>query len=119
MITNFEEVTCDLTKEEYKLVPVLIAGLNARTKLNPILSEDIVMAINARRHEYGLKNKFNGARLRKLCNFIRSTGMIPLIASKNGYYVSKNQDEINDQIKSLEERAASIMASANGLRKFI
>jgi len=112
MITNFETITYDLTEYEFSLIRVLITGFNHRTKENPITADEILISMFP-------KYKITGARLRKLCNFIRSEGMIPLIASKCGYYVSHDPIEINNQIKSLEERAAAILNSANGLKKFI
>lgn len=121
MITNFEEITSDLTNEELKLIPVLIAGFKKRGKSNPIKAKDIVDGMNnwIEQNPDFPKFKFSDARLRKLCNFIRTTAMLPLMATSNGYYVSYDQEEIRLQIKSLEERASAIQSSANGLKKFI
>jgi len=44
---------------------------------------------------------------------------MPIIATSKGYYCSYNHLEIKAQIESLEERAQAIMASADGLRKFL
>jgi hypothetical protein len=45
--------------------------------------------------------------------------MLPIIGSSNGYYVSYDPDVIQEQIKSLKERANSILGCSNGLSKFL
>ena len=119
MITNFEEITKELTEEEKKLVPILIKGFNTKTKDNPIKAPEIVSAINSKRETLGLKSNFSEARLRKIVNFIRAEGILPLIATSNGYYCSKDKEEIKNQIESLTQRADAIMISANGLKKYL
>lgn len=92
-------------------------GLVRRTKDNPIKSAEIVSAMN----RFANKNncpEISGSRLRKLCNFIRTRGMIPLIATSKGYYCSNDPDEISKQIQSLNERADAIRAGANGLKEY-
>jgi hypothetical protein len=120
MITNFEDITSELTPIENKLVPVIIKGLSAKTKDNPVKAVDIVKGINGYLQRNNVsKYTFSEARLRKISNFIRCNGILPLIATSKGYYVSTDRDEIENQIKSLVERAESIMASADGLKKFL
>jgi hypothetical protein len=119
MVTNFETITEELSDDEVKLIPILISGFKTHFKANPIKAPDIITAINARRNTYNLKTKFTEPRLRKCCNYIRSNGLIPLIATSNGYYVSFDKEEINSQITSLIERSNSILKSAEGLKKFI
>jgi hypothetical protein len=46
-------------------------------------------------------------------------GIMPIIATSQGYYVSHDKQEILDQINSLTQRANSIMNSANGLKNFL
>jgi len=119
MITNFPLETAELTPEEKKLVPLLIQGFSTHGKNNPIKEPAIIKAINDNKEKFGLKKKLSGSRLRKLCNFIRRNGMIPLIGTSRGYYVSNDKEEIAKQITSLEERAAGILTGANGLKKFL
>jgi hypothetical protein len=57
--------------------------------------------------------------LRKLVNHIRVKGILPIIATSQGYYVSYDKQDILDQINSLTQRANSILNSANGLRNFL
>lgn len=119
MITNFEHLTAEMSDDEKKLVPILIKGFYTKRKNNPVKAGDIVNAINTRRSEYNLKNKFTEVRLRKICNFIRSEGILPLIATSSGYYLSYDPAEIQAQIDSLYERADAIKHSADGLKIFL
>lgn len=108
MITNFEEITQELTDEELALVPTFIKSFSKYTKQNPIKAADIVSKWN----QSGDKVKMSQPRLRKICNHIRSNSLLPLIATSSGYYVSNDQAEIERQIKSLTERANSILKCA-------
>jgi len=118
MITNFEEITKVMTEDEKKLVPIIIKGLSTKTKDNPIKGADIVNAINENKDKYGIK-VFNEPRLRKIINFIRSEGILPVMGTLNGYYCTKDRTELESQIESLTQRAEAIMTSANGLKKFL
>ena len=119
MIQNFEHITEPLTEEEKKLIPILINGFKTKTKENSITGSEVVDSINRKKESLGLTKNFSEPRLRKLTNFIRSAGILPIIATSNGYYVSYDKDEIRLQITSLEERAAAILNSANGLKKYL
>ena len=118
MITNFEEITKELTEDEKKLVPIIIKGLSTKTKDNPIKAADIVIAINSQKDKLGIK-LFSEPRLRKIINFIRSEGILPVMGTSNGYYCTKDRAELQSQIESLTHRAEAIMTSANGLKKFM
>ena len=117
MITNFEDITKELSKEDYGLLVQLIKGFERRTKLDPIKAPEIVKAMNNANPQ--LKSKFTAVKLRKLTNFIRSKGMIGLIATSDGYYTSKDQAEIKKQIQSLNERAEAIANSARGMETYL
>lgn len=120
MITNFANQTVFLKQEEKEImVPMLIEGFKLRTKQTSIKAPEIVRKMNAALIQKGVKIKFSEARLRKLCNYIRSNGLLPLIATSDGYYCSWDKNEIQSQINSLLERACAIENSANGLRKFL
>ncbi len=49
----------------------------------------------------------------------RKPMIIPLIATSHGYFTSDCKETIQEQIKSLQERANSITRCANGLKKFL
>jgi hypothetical protein len=119
MITNFEDITENLTEEDLKIVKILVAGLSKRTKDNPLKGPEIVKIVNNNKDKYGIKTSFSNVRLRKCCNYIRTNGLLPIIATSRGYYVSEDKGEILKQIESLEQRANSILKSAEGLKKII
>lgn len=116
MITNFENITFELTDKERLLLPVLLTGFRTKTKDNPIKAPDVVKKIN---EAHIVPYKFTESRLRKICNYIRVHGLLPLIATSKGYYVSYDIAEINSEITSLRQRANAIASSAQGLEKFL
>ena len=118
MINNFEDFTEDLTPDELMLIKPLMNGLKTKTKENTIKAPEIVKAMNVFAQKNGLI-KITEPRLRKLVNHIRMNGIMPIIATSQGYYVSHDKQEILDQIHSLTQRANSILNSANGLRNFL
>jgi hypothetical protein len=115
MIINFEEITTELTEVEKAILPQLIIGFKNYSKDNPIKEPLIVSRFNSRSNNV----KLTGVRLRKLVNYIRTNGLLPLIATSKGYYVSYEKEEIQAQIKSLKQRASSIENCADGLLKYI
>lgn len=117
MITNFEEITAELNEQEKELVLILIKGFKAHTgPSSAILSPEIVRKINEQKLT---SKKVTGVRIRKMCNYIRTKGILPLIATSKGYYISSDKQEILRQIKSLNERANSIRNCAVGLEIFL
>ena len=106
MITLFENETHDLTDEEKNALPLMIKGLKShRGKANAITSAKMIEGMEIRGH------KMNGARVRKMINYIRCKRLITnLIGSSSGYYVATHQKEIEDYKKSLDERIAAIQA---------
>lgn len=115
MITNFENITHDLTEEELLLIPVMVKSFSRYSKEYPINAPDVVARFNAS----GAKYKLTEPRLRKMVNYIRSNGLIALIATSKGYYVSNEKDEIMKQVESLRQRANSIHRCADGLQLLI
>jgi hypothetical protein len=119
MITNFEEITSELNERELKLIPLLISGFKSHGVDDPIKAPEIVKKMNEYLSANNFGLKMTEPRLRKCCNHIRANGMIPLIATSQGYYVSKDPEIIQSQINSLIERANSIMNCAEGLKRFL
>ena len=119
MITNFEEHTSELTNEEMEILPIVVHGFRNYKKDNPIKAELIVSRMNEFLSARGFKTKMSQPRLRKMVNYIRTNGIIPLIATSNGYFTSDCKETIQEQIKSLQERANSIERCATGLKKFL
>lgn len=116
MIKGHETETFELTAEELKLAKELKRHFEAKTKENPVKASTIVEGVN---NTYKLEKKFNDVRLRKIINFYRVNGILPIISNSKGYFVSYDIQDINFMVESLEQRAFSIFNSANGLRKFL
>lgn len=116
MIINFEEITQELNDEELKIIPLLIEGFKNHSEKNPIKEPKLCQVLNS---VLNGRVRMTGARLRKCVNYIRSNGLLPLIATSNGYFVSYDKEVIGRQIKSLEQRARSIMSCSQGLKKFV
>jgi hypothetical protein len=119
MITSFEEHTYELTSEEKEILQLVIHGFKHYKKTNPIKAELIVTRMNNYLQENGYKIRLTQPRLRKLVNYIRSNGLLPLIATSHGYFTSDCKQTILEQIISLQERANSIERCAQGLKKFL
>ena len=119
MITNFEEHTSELTSEEMEILPIVVHGFRNYKKEIPIKAELIVTRMNEFLSTRGFKTRMTQPRLRKMVNYIRTNGIIPLIANSHGYFTSDCKETIQEQIKSLQERANSIQRCAEGLKKFL
>lgn len=103
MINGFEKQTEELSQEELKLVSGFVAGLKTKIgKENAITNKAI-------REAYESKGiKVPDARVRKIINHIRMSGLVQnLCASSCGYYVAANLEELNDYIEGLESRVNS------------
>lgn len=117
MITNFEEITKDLTSDEKKLLPWLIGGFKKITINNPLTAPQILGIINRKKGSYNIKKDLTEPRLRKLINFIRSFGIIPIIGTSKGYYVSYDIEELNKQIQSTDDRIRALQSQNSGMKK--
>lgn len=113
MITNFENITHELTDDELAIVPLVISGFKRYTKDFTIKAPDVVSRFNASGKSHV---QLTEPRLRKIVNYIRSNGLIALVATSQGYYVSSDKDEIMKQVESLRQRANSIHRCADGLQ---
>lgn len=124
MVTNFEEITEELNEKELNLLPYVERAFKKFTsRQNAGKSHDICGMISfLYLSEEGINEDYtpiNGARLRKFVNYFRKNGILPIIGTKEGYFVTNDRDEIEKQIKSLTERASGIITAANGLNKFL
>lgn len=114
MIEGFERETAPLTDDEMRLLPIIIAGL--KTKVGKEMAIHGATICEKVSEKFG---KLTEPRLRKIVNHIRTNGMLPVIATSKGYYISHDRDEINAQIQSLEQRRESINQAIQGLARWI
>ncbi len=106
MINGFEEITEPLTeKEETLFLPPILKGL--RTKIgreNAVTNKAIVLGL-----KLNLGIKVSEARVRKIINYIRCNDLVPcLVATSEGYYIAKSEQELLDYEESLEGRESAI-----------
>ena len=122
MITNFEEITQDLSDKDLVLLPIMINGLKSHTEKNPIKAPEIVKSVNdflKTTTKNGKPPKFSEPKLRKFVNHIRKNALLPLCATPAGYFVTENKEMLASQVRSLYERGNSINSSADGLSSIL
>lgn len=108
-----------LTKEEKNIIlPVVMRLLREKsTRNNPVYGKRIVDWLNFKKEEIGFTSAMTETRLRKCINYIRTNGLLPVIADDNGYYVTNDPIVIREMAQSLRRRVASINAAAGGLEE--
>jgi hypothetical protein len=116
MLNGFEKYTHDLTDAEKELVPVFMNGFKTKIgKQNAVTNKEIVSKLSR-------KYKISDARVRKIINYIRNENLIPgLVASSEGYYITRDPVDLKRYIESLDGREKAIrrikQATINFLQK--
>ena len=107
MLNGFAQQTEPLTDyERDTLLPVICRGLITKVgEAKAITNAAITRAMK------GAGYQLNEARVRKIINHIRTTGLIKwLIATSKGYYIATSRQEMEDYIGSLRGREQAIRA---------
>ncbi len=115
MITNFEEITDDLTDDEKKLIPGFVAAFKKRIgKENAITSTEIIQ-------RYAAINIYLSApRVRAIIHWLRDGWLVPgLVATSVGYYVSTDPEEVNEYINSLKQRNRSVQEIITRMEQYL
>lgn len=112
MISGFISETAPLTDyERNELLPVVVAGLRNKVGREKAVTSGYICS-RLRAAGY----KVDGARLRKVINHIRLTGLVRrLIATSEGYYISNSREELSQYIHSLQGREESIRSVRRAL----
>lgn len=111
MIELFEDITYELTDQEKELIPLFVRGL--KNKVGPS------QAITSKRIMEKVPG-LNGARIRKIINYIRVNYLLPgLMASSSGYYISRDPKEIRSYINSLGHREAAIATVRRRMEEYL
>lgn len=102
MLEGFENITYDLTEKEKELIPVFIRGFkNKIGKDKAVTSFQIIERLKG--------HDLSGPRVRKIINYIRNNYLLPgLIATSDGYYISRDPAEVKNYINSLVHREKAI-----------
>lgn len=104
-------------EEEQIILPLLIKVFMKTNPLKTIHAERIIKGMEYIRVANGyFKTKFTEIKLRKLVNWIRSNGILPLIADASGYYI--DDSSIEKQIQSLQSRQKGLQNAIDGLLKY-
>lgn len=98
------------------LVIVLLKGAHGKEKA--ISCEQIVRWINSTQSVQYANAHTSAPRIRHIIHVLRTSGVVAfLVASSNGYYISKDVNEIMRYIDSVEDRARTIMRVATALKE--
>lgn len=112
MIDGFEEITKALTAKELMIADHIAHYLRAQ-KVGAILSN-----LKLRKHisfNYGVT--VSDARMRKVLNYIRVTGLVQcLISNSEGYFIAPTIDAAEGYIKSLNQRISAIGALRDAIK---
>lgn len=114
-VTNFEKETQPLTEKELLLVQSLVNVIRetgAKTLNHKELVNAVEQNYNKTTGEYAWIK--SSSTLRKLVNYVVVNKIIPIASGSAGYWMCQDH-EIEDQVRSLRERANSILARANAL----
>ena len=105
MITNFEDITYELTDyEKNTLVPVMVEGLNKMVGKNMAFTNKQCCDKLIK-----LGYEIDDPRFRKIIHYIRVHNLVRgLIGTSKGYYKATNKDELLTYLASLKERKNSI-----------
>ena len=111
---GFEELTKALTLEEKRVVPSLVQILKERTGKDKAITGSQIASTVYTATSY----KLDGARLRKMINYIRLTGAIELLAASSaGYYIAADAKEAGEYQQSLRDRVVAIRETLTAFTK--
>lgn len=108
MITNFEEITVELTAEEKKLVPIIVDRFRKKPgRENMVSNPAIIEGID---RTFGIR--LTEPRIRKIVQYIRINNLLPgLVGVSRGYFFTEDPEEIESWIESMKQRENSIASS--------
>lgn len=121
-ILSFEEQTRSLNTKDIELVDtikeILVSVLIP--DISPKKSGALAFLISYKlQKDYGIYDTINDVKLRKWVSYFRTNGLLPIIATSEGYFITAKSELIRDQQKSLRQRASRMNSAADGLEIFI
>jgi len=117
MITNFEDITEDLTPlERDEILPVLVRSLKTKIGKENIISQGEACAKLKEKFDWNIRPE----RWRKMINVTRRYGLVEnLVSTSKGYYIAtdkmdawRNIQSIQDRINALEELKEPLVEQA-------
>ena len=106
-------------EEESLMMPLLIKILQKTDETKSLFGDRIVKFMNLKKDDIGFKASMSKTRLRKMINFIREHGILPVISGSNGYYISTDKNVILEMIASLKSRRMAIEKAEYGLANML
>jgi len=108
MINGFEEETAKLSEYELSLAKIMALAFQSRVgKENAITANQIVNSMTFKGY------KISESRVRKIIHFLVSTKQVNrLVATSKGYHIAQTDQEVEDHVQSLVQRAVSIIVRA-------
>ena len=104
MLTNFEDMQ-NPESEAKKVQDLILTGIKARKKNNPVKSKKIEESL-----------RIKGPIVRSAIKSLRRSGH-PIVSTSKGYWYDGNWSEMDKTIESLRQRGTSILKTANELEK--
>lgn len=111
LFTNITEQLTDLEKE--KLVPILLRLLNPTTSAARMKGSWLAGMFKS------MGYPVSDVRIRKMVNYIRVTNAAKprvLIGTSTGYYLTCSISDVDEQIRSLQERMDSMAAALDAIK---
>lgn len=121
-LLNFENEAHLIADKDLELADTMKELLKEKLQIGgaPKKAEDLAYLLTwALQSEYGIYTSITPVKLRKWVNFFRCSGILPLMATSEGYFITEDKKLIQEQIDSLEQRARQINRAAEGLKKFL
>ncbi len=114
MIHGFEDITAELSQKELTFyIPILIHGFKNKIGYENVVSTpEIISGI----HKMELRTNPNAVklqepRIRKMAAYIIVNNLVPcLISCRKGFYIATEPQEIDNEIRSLNDRITAMQA---------
>lgn len=122
MIKGFEEQTCELNELEIAYARLIAIALLKIHAINPnkyVTNKDLIRIINTNSDKQ-MKTTTSSARIRKIIQWLRLNNHpknFVVVSSSKGYKLSKDTQEIQELVESLESRANAIRMVAYSVKK--
>lgn len=103
MLENFEEYTEDITPAQKQIALMFSQKIQHHVgKQRAVKSKQIEKHYNV-----------NGTTVRKMANYLRTTGLCPkLVSTSKGYFIAANNEEMESYLRSMYDRGRKIMGVA-------
>jgi len=107
-LRNFEKITHEYSFRELNYyIPLIVSGLKTKVGIEMAISTPQIIdgIYNYEVKEKGKATKIKPERIRMMVRYIVVNDLIPgLISGGKGYYIATKRNEIEDGIKSLDDR---------------